>query len=917
MKSARSPQPPRPWILRALLVLVLLAVTLPAVAGAPVPVQAAPGYTLTDGLQAYWNLNETGGTRADSLGSSDLTPINGPGYTITGTVGNAAGFEGSASMYLKHADNTALSVGAGESLTLLAWVYLEPGHQTAGTYPHVISKSSGAGGQEYGLFYGVTEQGFALAAYPDGTVGSEHNVFVSVAGASQIEDVGWFLVARYNATAQTLSLQVRDLEGGVYSDTVPYTLGIPDGANDFNLGGRLVAGQYWSGAIDEVGVWNRAISDAEIDMIYGSGHGCTYPFADDCDSDVQPGVNLLHDGNMEDVPIQWWVTLPEPIEGGSHSRRLFPGSNILTRLQYGAAACGSGMQVLGYTDDLLSSYRLNPIGQWFTWSGGTMHLRYSVRGRGLLENNASPQLNAYIESDDGTTIYPLAVVTAPASWTNYTDQIASLPAGFYRLVFDMSGEDLDRNAQIMLDDVSLGSGLQSSACTTADPTPTPNTTRTPTPTRTATLTPTTGPVALVNCGFESGTAGWNFFQSSRLGTSGGPSGPAYAIADQQISQYFNWPGGLMYLQMYVRGPVRVTVGEGVSGVNPVMVVDQTFANWTLIQKVLYKPSGYGLLTLSRGASGASTTANFDGVQLSVNGYTSQVCSAPTSTPTLSPTPGATSTHIGTRTPGPSPTLSATPRGTRTTAPSGTPQLTYTPRPSSSPRPTGTHTDPELTATAQGTPVASYTPFPSSTPGGGGGGGGGGTCDVSPEDCPVPPQPNPGPYSDCQRPLYFWEVAQWVDYTRCSALTYISWTSENTEDVSHILTTYDQYEPMGTFRELREAVAALNEISASYNWSDMGLPGTNEEPNAEMFTELGDSIWNGAPFSLAGGGSFSSQCDSSTLASVVGARLATSMCYVFNILHVLHLMPWLQFFINAPSLVFIALYIWRKFIDKAS
>lgn len=72
---------------------------------------------------AHWNLNESSGTRVDSVGSNDLTDNNTVGVD-TGKFGNAAYFDILNSEYLSINDNAALSMGDVDFM-LRAWIKLE------------------------------------------------------------------------------------------------------------------------------------------------------------------------------------------------------------------------------------------------------------------------------------------------------------------------------------------------------------------------------------------------------------------------------------------------------------------------------------------------------------------------------------------------------------------------------------------------------------------------------------------------------------------------------------------------------------------------------------------------------------------------------------------------------------------------
>ena len=55
------------------------------------PVETVSSSSLLTNLVAYWKLEETTGTRMDSVGASHLSPVNAPG-SGAGKLGNAAYF---------------------------------------------------------------------------------------------------------------------------------------------------------------------------------------------------------------------------------------------------------------------------------------------------------------------------------------------------------------------------------------------------------------------------------------------------------------------------------------------------------------------------------------------------------------------------------------------------------------------------------------------------------------------------------------------------------------------------------------------------------------------------------------------------------------------------------------------------------
>lgn len=217
---------------------------------------------LTDNLISFWELEETSGTRVDSVTTTgnDLTDVN----TVTsnpGKVGNAAQFVKINNEELTRADNASLSVGAGVSVTFTAWVYMDTLPANVG----VLGKW--APDNEYALAYSaITANRFEFAVRnPANTVTttSPANTFGAPSTATW-----YFIMAQYDQSNLRISVN-----NGVV-DQVAYSAGIRDAAGLFRIGGYSVAS--WDGRIDQVGFWKRALTAAEITQLYNSGNGLSY-----------------------------------------------------------------------------------------------------------------------------------------------------------------------------------------------------------------------------------------------------------------------------------------------------------------------------------------------------------------------------------------------------------------------------------------------------------------------------------------------------------------------------------------------------------------------------------------------------------------------------------------------------------------
>lgn len=234
---------------------------------------------LTTGLVSYWKLNEASGTRADSHGANNLTDSGGT-TSATGKIGDAAHFVATESDDLSIADNatlaftTALSVSFWLKQTDLAllrtfvgkWTYATDGEWT-------ITAGAGAGGNDAGdirihLATTATDPGTNCdMRFNDVgmTAGSWFHVVVVYDGS--LSGDANRLKVWVNNTAKTLT---------VGAGAVPATL--RNGGATLYLGrwgGTLT--RYYNGDMDEVGLWNRALTSTEVGILYNSGNG--YPYS--------------------------------------------------------------------------------------------------------------------------------------------------------------------------------------------------------------------------------------------------------------------------------------------------------------------------------------------------------------------------------------------------------------------------------------------------------------------------------------------------------------------------------------------------------------------------------------------------------------------------------------------------------------
>lgn len=198
---------------------------------------------LTD-LVAFWKLSNAN----DSSGNGrTLTPTN---ITYdTGKIGNAAVFNGSA--YLSTTELPSLA----SSMTLTLWF-----------------KITGVDDEDYLVGCGDADGAFLVTSSLGDIKGRATGTGEISAGGSNAQDGNWHFAAlrRTGTTAKIWIDTTSNSASGTYSAIAtpsPFVIGANWNAEYLLLNGN----------VDAVGLWSRALSDAEIAQMYASGAGLELP----------------------------------------------------------------------------------------------------------------------------------------------------------------------------------------------------------------------------------------------------------------------------------------------------------------------------------------------------------------------------------------------------------------------------------------------------------------------------------------------------------------------------------------------------------------------------------------------------------------------------------------------------------------
>ncbi len=658
--------------------------------------------------------------------------------------------------------------------------------------------------------------------------------------------------------------------------------------------------------------------------------------------DPNSSGNVLLDSGMEQQPVSsFWF--PDPKDQRYTFGRI-NSSDLLQRMTFGLARCEAGFQIAGnWTCDNWYEFQCaafqksySDVRQRFYWSGGVMYYRFSVRGS---PTRAVPY-RVYVTDLSTFSQTVLRSGTAgPAdknnldSWDDLNGSSgSSLPGGQYEIHLGL-GPGAAQNDVVFFDDVVVDTAsISANVCAPVEPA----TTGTPTPTLQPSATPQgmAGGNLINNCGFSQGSSYWQWdnprsfvvYDTAAHGNYGHENSDANNPA---ISQYFTWPGGPAFVQWDSKTAFNIYLTSLQTGQNYTLQSgNAAYSTWTTFRGAVDVPSGGYRINLHFPAG--QGPAEFDNITVSTGNYvncsageswtaTPPPTSTPNQTPTMWPTPtqkptstplpgGSTSTPRPTYTPYPSPTLITPQPPTVTPNPfhTFTPYPTYTARPTYSPYPTytmqPTYTQQPTSTTEAGQPDPTerptYTPWPTYT---------------APPPSATPPGqvPPPSYFADCNRPDNGADLAGWVEYEKCQTLSFFTWSPNAQSTMEAIPTMFAGSEPFGTMGELGETRNQVEALVNTYDWSSVSAG----DPSIDDFLYPGaNSPYNGGLFNLDGPPSTYSQVCDTELSRAVGPLLAKPICWLFDLLRTIGILPWLNLFLNIGFISLLLLYLKRRWVD---
>ncbi len=224
------------------------------VADAPVQVVYSPlpyGYGVDAGMVGYWKFDEgTGSLAYDSSGNLNTGSWNGTlgSQWRTGIVTGAGNFNGSNN-YVSVANSPSLDI-TGNQITMSAWFYAN----NTGNYGRILSKQTPTGTAYYAMIVNNTFDGIYAAVRTSAGAVSQ-NIWYPL-----LPSTWTHAVITYDGANVKLYIN------GVFVNQVPLTGTISSAAPYALTMGNYLPGpsQWYSGALDEVKIYNYALSAAQV-----------------------------------------------------------------------------------------------------------------------------------------------------------------------------------------------------------------------------------------------------------------------------------------------------------------------------------------------------------------------------------------------------------------------------------------------------------------------------------------------------------------------------------------------------------------------------------------------------------------------------------------------------------------------------
>jgi hypothetical protein len=219
-------------------------------------------------LEGHWTMNEAT-NRLDDVNGNTASPGTSPNV-VAGLLGNAAENPSAGNRHLVIANDPALVFSGAESFSLAAWVRKYTSTDTSGQIIGLWEANP-----SYSLAYNKAVDAMQFELSPDGTYPSRVPLVSSV---TMTDDVWYHVIAVHDADADLMKIYVTPVTDSVPAvpDTLAHTTGVYENNAEAIRMFLLPAVGEFPGRIDEVAVWRRVLTAADITTHFNGGSPFPY-----------------------------------------------------------------------------------------------------------------------------------------------------------------------------------------------------------------------------------------------------------------------------------------------------------------------------------------------------------------------------------------------------------------------------------------------------------------------------------------------------------------------------------------------------------------------------------------------------------------------------------------------------------------
>jgi hypothetical protein len=251
-----------------------------------------PSYVPANGLVGWWPFN---GNANDESGNGNNGTVNGATLTIdrNGVANQAYSFDG-YNDFISINDNQTLNVS---NVTVSAWYNaVDYGSAQQGFQGHIVSKRESSG-------WGTSFQLALENSTPNHTIWATYTIagngWAYYSSNSVLTSQNWIHVTytHDNTSAKIfingILVNTTLISGGLQTNNLPLWFGARPNAGENSA--------FFNGKLDDIGIWNRALTECEIQNLYTSTNPSNTTTATACGSYAWNGTTYTSSGVYTDT----------------------------------------------------------------------------------------------------------------------------------------------------------------------------------------------------------------------------------------------------------------------------------------------------------------------------------------------------------------------------------------------------------------------------------------------------------------------------------------------------------------------------------------------------------------------------------------------------------------------------------------